>query len=47
MKYHRAFIAFFIFFAFIPALSLNAYFVRYKEQYFRLFHMQLNRDLIT
>jgi len=44
MKYRRAFIAFFLLFAFVPSLKVDAFLVRYKEQYFRLFRMHLNRD---
>ena len=44
MKYRRTFVAFFLLFTFLPALQLDAYFVRYKEQFFRLFHMHLNRN---
>ena len=44
MKHHRPFIAAFLIFIFLPALSLNAYIVTYKEQFYRLFHVHHNRD---
>ena len=39
MKYLKKLIAIIIFLTIIPASSLNAYFVTYKEQYYRLFHL--------
>ena len=44
MKHFRAFIVFLLLFALIPLVPTDAYLVRYKEQYFRLFHMHHNRD---
>jgi hypothetical protein len=44
VKYPRVFTAFLLLLTFFPALALNAYIVRYKEQYYRLFHLHHNRD---
>ena len=39
MKYLKKFIAILILLTLIPKSALNAYFVTYKEQYYRLFHL--------
>jgi hypothetical protein len=42
-KFPARFIAVIILFALIPGSALNAYYVTYKEQYYRLFHMHYNQ----
>ena len=44
MKYPRVLVAFLSLFILFPGISLSAYFVTYKEQYYRLFHMHHNRN---
>ena len=40
----RKVLAVFVLYALIPLFDADAYYVTFKEQYYRLFHMQLNAD---